>query len=67
MVAGDYFGVATDDNVNLAKSSGGVFDLFEAAGVSYKGYMEGYPGESAAGSLTFRLALQWQSSESESS
>jgi hypothetical protein len=66
MVAGDYFGVATDDNVNLAKSS--VFDLFEAAGVSYKGYMEGYPGESAGGSLTFRLALpQWQSSDSESS
>ncbi len=35
MVAGDYFGVKTNNNVNLAQSS--VFDLFETKGVSYKG------------------------------
>ena len=45
MVAGDYFGAKTDNNVNLAQSS--VFDLFEAQGVSYKGYMEGYSGTRA--------------------
>ena len=43
MVAGDSLGVTSDANVQLAQSS--VFDLFEAAGISYKGYMEGYSGE----------------------
>jgi hypothetical protein len=42
-VAGDHFGINADTDFDLNYTS--VFDLFEEAGVTYKGYMEAYPGE----------------------
>ena len=41
-VAGDYFGVNNDGVYNLPYTT--VFDLMEDAGVSYKVYLEAYPG-----------------------
>ena len=41
-VAGDYFGINSDTDHNLPQTN--LFDLMEAKGISYKGYMEAYPG-----------------------
>lgn len=41
-VAGSFFGINSDSNHDLPYSN--LFDLMEAGGVSYKGYMEAYPG-----------------------
>lgn len=42
MTAGDYFGQATDSNVDLPYSN--ICDLLEGAGLSWKAYMEDFPG-----------------------
>eukprot|EP01130_Rhizamoeba_saxonica_P011549 TRINITY_DN479_c0_g1_i3.p1 TRINITY_DN479_c0_g1~~TRINITY_DN479_c0_g1_i3.p1 ORF type:complete len:231 (-),score=52.47 TRINITY_DN479_c0_g1_i3:34-726(-) len=41
-IAGDHFGITDDDDHDLNKTT--IVDLLERAGVSWKGYMEGYPG-----------------------
>eukprot|EP00294_Goniomonas_avonlea_P001810 CAMPEP_0114540946 /NCGR_PEP_ID=MMETSP0114-20121206/1043_1 /TAXON_ID=31324 /ORGANISM="Goniomonas sp, Strain m" /LENGTH=290 /DNA_ID=CAMNT_0001725151 /DNA_START=13 /DNA_END=885 /DNA_ORIENTATION=- len=42
MTCGDYFGHNTDDNVDLDVSN--IADLLEAGGLTWKAYMESYPG-----------------------
>ena len=42
MVAGDFFNVKSNANFNLPQTS--LFNLMDAAGVTYKGYQEGYTG-----------------------
>jgi len=47
LLAGSTLGYTTDANVNVA--SKGLIDKFESAGVSWKAYMENYPGKCFAG------------------
>jgi len=41
-VAGSFFNISSDSPYDLPDSN--IFDIFEAHGISYKGYMEAYPG-----------------------
>jgi len=43
MTSGDYFGENTDGNIDLAHSN--IVDLMEIAGVTWKSYMEDFPGK----------------------
>lgn len=47
-VAGDHFGITDDSSHDLPQTS--VFDTFEENGVSWKAYMEAYPGNCNAAS-----------------
>jgi len=49
-VAGDFFGVANDSNVDLDKTN--LVDLMESMGISWKGYQEDYPGDCFAGQIS---------------
>lgn len=53
-VAGSYFGITTDDNVNLNKNHVG--DLLEGADKSWKVYAEDYPGNCFLGSRNGQYA-----------
>jgi len=49
-VAGSTLGVSSDSNYNLVNTS--VVNLLEAAGISWKGYMEDYPGSCFTGATS---------------
>ncbi len=47
LLAGSTLGVTTNNNVDLASTS--IVDKFEAAGITWKAYMEDYPGNCFSG------------------
>ncbi len=50
LLAGSMLGVTSNDNVDISGTS--IVDKFEAAGVTWKAYMEDYPGNCYAGANT---------------
>lgn len=56
LVGGDDFGIKDNKDTGIPYSS--VFNLMDAAGVTYKGYQEGYRGECAYCMLP-RASAHW--------